>query len=290
MKQEFQAEATVTKPTPTVPLVPQATVTEPDGKNNLINWNHPAKASLNIVDRERGVVKANPQRKSVAIVGYAASTRSMAPFNNPEFEIWGLNQLNRFITRADRWFEMHQEWNEHVVEGTDHEQFITNLPIPCYMPKIDPSVKNSVCFPKDILVQEFGIEYFTSTIAEMLALAIYEGFTRIDLYGIDLIVGDEYTYQKPCAEFWLGIASAKGIHVNIPPTSALLTSRFSYGYQEPGSVPLATSLLRNRLMKAKEQQAKLNAELDTIHGAIQVLESIIYAQEIWEKGGDTSII
>jgi hypothetical protein len=289
IQQEEELEEIMTNYMTDSKPTPQATVAKEDGKGNLIDWLHQARADVEIIDKEQGIVAVSPPRKSVAIVGYAASTRGLAPFDDPSFEIWGLNQLNRFITRADRWFEMHDVWNEHVVDETNHEEFIKGLPIPVYMPKVDPNVPNSVRFPKDALVKEFGIEYFTSTIAEMLALAIYEGFTRINLYGIDLIVGEEYTHQKPCAEFWLGIAHAKNIIVTIPETSALLTSRFSYGYQIQDIIPLPNQRLRERLNKAKAQKEDMAIRIHTLDGAIQVLESIIYAQELWERGGDTSI-
>jgi len=260
----------------------------PDGIHNFLNWEHPCNA-FPWIDRENNRVMCRPKRKKVALVGYAAASRGLAPFDDPEYEIWGLNQVNRWIPRADRWFEIHQEWNTHVVEGTDYMDFMKTLPIPVYMSYPDPIIPNAIQYPKDALVKEFGIEYLTSTIAEMLALAIYEGFSTIGLYGIDLVVGDEWSYQKPCAEFWLGVAHAKGIAVRLPNSSALLKSRFSYGYRSNTEIPLATSKLRERLMKCQKEMQELQCKLDTLSGCEQTLRGIIGAQEIWENGGDTTL-
>ena len=48
--------------------------------------------------------------KKVAIVGFA-DTRNQAPYNDPTFEIWGLNDLHSHIPRYDRWFDIHTREN-----------------------------------------------------------------------------------------------------------------------------------------------------------------------------------
>jgi hypothetical protein len=44
--------------------------------------------------------------KKVAIVGFAESWK-LAPFTDPLVEIWGLNELWKYVPRWDRWFELH---------------------------------------------------------------------------------------------------------------------------------------------------------------------------------------
>lgn len=270
------------------PIIYPSHVEKPDGIHNMLNWSHPCNA-FPWIDRAHNRVICRPKRKKVALVGYAAASRGLAPFNDPEYEIWGLNQVNRWIPRADRWFENHREWNTYVVEGTDYKEFLTTLPIPVYMSYPDPIIPNAMQYPKDKLVETFGLEYLTSTIAQMLALAIYEEFTEIGLYGIDLVVGDEYSYQRPCAEFWLGIAHAKGINVRLPHSSALLKSRFTYGYRNGNDIPLPTHKLRDRLQKCQQEMRELQCKQDTLSGCEQTLRGIIAAQEIWENGGDTTL-
>lgn len=164
---------------------------------NQVDFNHPCAGHVKILDRESGVVESfcpdGTKRTKLALVGFAASSKDLAPFDDPTWEIVGLNQLYRHIPRADRWIEIHANWNEHVVEGTDHHKWLAEAPIPIYMAERVPSIPNSVKFPLDRIMKQGGHpDYFTSTVAFVIALAIEEGFKEIGLWGIDLIVGDEY--------------------------------------------------------------------------------------------------
>ncbi len=199
-----------------------------------VDFSHPAAGKIHIIDRDKGVVDeycpdGTTPRKKVAIVGYAETSRMLAPFDDPEWSIWGMNQLYRYIPRADRWFEIHHNWDEHVVDGTDHIGWLTGAPIPVYMVARLAQFITSVTLPIEKLIAICGRDYFSSSIAYMIALAIAERFTHIHLYGIDLIVGDEWDYQKPNAEFWIGVANGMGITVGIPSESALCRQTWRYG-------------------------------------------------------------
>jgi hypothetical protein len=69
----------------------------------------------------------------------------------------------------------------------------------------------------------------TSSAAWMMALALYEHgcgqtISQIRLAGIEMLIGTEYARQKPCLEWWLGLAMGKGIDVMMAPTgSAIMT-------------------------------------------------------------------
>ena len=45
---------------------------------------------------------------------------------------------------------------------------------------------------------------------------------EIGLWGVDMKAEDEYAYQRPNIEYWLGIAEGKGIKVHIPEASPIL--------------------------------------------------------------------
>lgn len=68
-------------------------------------------------------------------------------------------------------------------------------------------------YPYDDISKDFDTDYFTSTIAYAIALAIFNGATEIDLYGVTMEVESEYHYQKPCVDFWCGVAKGRGIKV-----------------------------------------------------------------------------
>lgn len=204
-----------------------------------IDWNHPCSAQIRVVteDGVRKIKHTKPKRRKVCIVGFAENSRHLAWYDDPECEIWGVNQLYRFIPRADRWFQIHRDWNDKKkwADGTDLQSDLVAMPIPVYMIGDEPDIPNSVAYPKEWVKEQLDChEYFTSTIAFMLALAIAEGFEEIGIYGIDLIIGREYHFEKACVEFFLGIAHARGIAYHLPSNSALLWQSHTYGYdQEP---------------------------------------------------------
>lgn len=90
-----------------------------------------------------------------------------------------------------------------------------------------------VAYPKDEIINYFGEDYFGSGISYMIALAMYQGFTEIDIWGVFLSVSDEYAYQKPSLEFWIGFAKSRKIRVTVHGMTRLLKNIKDqlYGYQ-----------------------------------------------------------
>lgn len=242
-----------------------------------VRFDHPCASREKVIDGRNGIVERDPNKKKVAIVGFASSTRMGAPFDDPSYAIWGMNQLYRHIPRADRWFEIHSNWDEHVVDGTDHEGWIKAAPIPVYMAEYHAKFPTCVKFPLDALKTEFG-DYFTSSVAFMLALAIKEQFEEIAIFGIDMIVGTEYFEQKACVEYWIGVANGRGIQVKIPPQSALCKQHYRYGYElEPNTGFIRPSDLEKRVADLRKKRNELGAQLALIDGALQDAE---YWQEV----------
>lgn len=271
-----------------------------------VNPQHPAAAHLTVVDAEAGIVNWG-DRKKFAICGFASSTRGLIPIDDPAWVIAGLNQLYRHIPRADVWFDAHEYWREDNVEGTDHEGWLAQCGIPVVMAKVEKDVPTSVRFPLERLVAKHGLDYLTSTVSYMLAYFIdvidglvlarlkdvptngdpmhvfaemrklYAEYT-IGIYGIDLVVGTEYEVQKPCAEFWLGIAEGRGITMSIPPQSALLKQSYRYGTTrgpEHGFIkPAEMAARKQQLISQKQVQERT---LYTLDGAWQELDLSIKA-------------
>ena len=239
-------------------------------------WSYLGGCIPDIMDAERGVVVTTPKRSKVAIVGFASSTRHLAPFDSSVHEIWALNQLYRHIPRAERWFDIHTNYDEHVVEGTDHIGWLEKCPIPVYMNEYRKQYQTSVRYPIEGVIEFFGRDYFTSTIAFMIALAIYEGFEVIDVYGVDLIVGTEWETQRQCAEYYIGWARGAGIEVHIPAASSLLTQRFRYGYQVDSNDLIGAQDFAVRHTRVKERRDQLQTHLALMDGALQECD--------WEYG------
>jgi hypothetical protein len=64
----------------------------------------------------------------------------------------------------------------------------------------------------------------------MIALAMLEGFERIELYGFEMGTLTEYHFQKAGSEYLIGMALGMGIEVYIPENCSLCTGKM-YGYE-----------------------------------------------------------
>lgn len=271
------ADAPVSSPIETVweqtPNIP-ANLTGP------MRFDHPLAAKISVIsqDGQRVLRHTQPKRKKVCIVGFAENSRHLAFYDDPDCEIWGVNQLYRFIPRADRWFQIHTDWADETkwAPGANLREWLVASPIPVYMTCDEPLIPNALQFPRAWVKDELQIhEYFTSSIAMMLGLAIAEGFEEIGLYGIDLIVGREYHFEKACAEFFLGIAHARNIKYHLPSNSALLWQSHTYGFeQEPDYGFYGMSKLKTRAQALSEIVAPMKEHVMKMMGRIEEAELI----------------
>ncbi len=149
-------------------------------------------------------------------------------------EIWGLNDMCLKMKNLTLTFEIHDVDTmldetvraEGLVKSFKEEiKAINKLNIPVIIQKEHKAFPNGVVFP----MNEMPSYYFTSTVAFMIAYAIYEKVDSIDVYGVPLFTEEEYTFERPCVEFWLGYAMGQGIKVTVHKPSYLLSSAPNYG-------------------------------------------------------------
>lgn len=233
--------------------------------------------------------------KRVAIVGFAASYKD-APFADPDVEIWGINELWRYLPRWTRWFEMHPRAvfsKEGDRDQAAHVAWLQGQPAdkPIYMLERFDDIPGSVPYPLEALTaacfpgQARG--YFTSSIAYMLAMAIGEGFEWIGLFGVDLASDTEYASQRPAAEYLIGLARGLGREVVVAPGSALLRSLELYGYdQQPSAArrPLSSTWLRARVAELTEKRAQVLDRLHMFDGALEEAVQTLRHVEVAERG------
>lgn len=141
-------------------------------------------------------------------------------------ELWTVN--HGYVTQSNMTRLYFMDTLKEVIKADkdfDDDGFIkeiNKLGIPIYCQEQYPEIENSIAYPKDYIVNYFGISYFTSTIAFMLAHAIAIGFGKIILHKVLLHPhAPEYQEQKACLDFWCGVAIGKGIQVVISPGSVL---------------------------------------------------------------------
>ena len=245
---------------------------------NAVKWDHPAAAHATIIDADKGIIDWKGRTK-FGLVGFASSSRDLAPWDDPSWILMGLNQLYRHCPRFDAWIDIHHYFRDprSMVDGTDEIEWMKSAPIPIFQHERQPDIPNSVRYPiEDVSGQNpaypWGVDYFTSTISYMIALAIRDGFKTIGVWGVDLIVGQEYFYQKACAEMWLGIANGQGIEIHLPAQTALLKHGFRYGYQtEPDCGPIKMSMFEAREKEIRGRLEAVTREAHTLDGALQDL-------------------
>ena len=248
---------------------------------------HPAYRGIRIVDAARGMVEDAGGRTKIAIVGFASSTRDKAPSEDPEFPIVGLNQLYRYMPRYDLWFEIHQRpvFIADTVRDSNYLGWLQHAPIPIFMVETHPDIPQSVAYPLRAISQTFGREYFSSSIAYMFAWALAAGYKEIHIYGVDLIVGVEYFYQKACLEWWCGVAHGMGVRVVLPSESAILKQPWLYGYEgEPPFWPLTLGHLNVRIGKLLRRREEVMTLLNNLDGAIEEAKYYQHNLENVQKG------
>jgi hypothetical protein len=206
-------------------------------------------------------------RTKIAIVGFTEH-RQQAPYANPDWEIWGLNDLYLDlppVTPRDRlkWFQVHElSATVSTIFGSEKAPPAPRDPghmlrlqeiskeIPVYTLRPQPELPHAQVLPREALESYFAkhwygdrFTYFTNSIAWMLGMAIMQlcpepdshapAGAEIAVYGVDMMVaggqGSEYGWQRPSCEFFLGYAAGHGIKVTLPPESDLVKTAFPYG-------------------------------------------------------------
>lgn len=202
--------------------------------------------------------------RKIAIVGTAPDSVDQAPFFDKEWEIWSLgNNADKFPqlsgARFNRWFELH---TFHVLQSANaiderRLQFFKGIGKSLVVGHQNSALPDAIVYPKDEIISFIGRPYFTSSIAWMIAMAIYEGVAEIGLWGVNMIGDGEYSQQRACCEYLLGIATGKGIKVTICKHSPLLRAERMYAFEHTG---LAAEL-QLRIAEENKNYAKAESAL-----------------------------
>lgn len=175
-------------------------------------------------------------KKTVRLIALGPSCAE-ASWQEEGKETWGIQYTWRHF-KLDRAFVMDdKEWIEaknnsfNVPIDIAGEMRKTNIPI--YVAKKWQDVANTIEYPIGRVLEYFKpVKYFMNSVAYMLALAILEGYERIEMYGIDLRyfndLGGKMEYhhnwidETHCIAFWAGQAIGRGIELVITKRSSLM--------------------------------------------------------------------
>lgn len=145
-------------------------------------------------------------------------------------EVWGINALGD-VFNCDRVFHMDDVRIQEARAAAKPDgniaamlRWLKKHPGPIYTSRTHEDYPGLVPFPLEDVLNQFGHGYFNSTAAYALAYAVHIGVKKVSLYGFDFTYPNAHHAEKgrACVEFWLGIASARGIEIAIPHVSSLM--------------------------------------------------------------------
>ena len=233
--------------------------------------------------------------RKVCIVGFAKTSRDLALYDAPEWEIWGVNDAWSFAHRADRWFEVHSPWiyEWELRRAPGHLDWLRQFGERggvVYLLDARPDLPHAVAYPFEAVVERLwpnpsgearhktNRPYLTSSISYMQALAIAEGFEEIAIVGVDMAADSEYALQRPGCEYLIGLAHGRGIRVWLPETCGLLAGPlYGRGAMNPEGERISPQQLGERLRQLEEREGKIIAACDGALAAVQRIQGAIGA-------------
>ena len=169
----------------------------------------------------------------LAIVGAEESTRNNAPYDDPDFDIWAIsNYANApWMLRCDAIIEIHRApiYTYHPLDH-DYWHYLQTTDKVVYMLSGHSDIKGARLYPlqeiKDELLSNIRvhgeeIENFGSSLDYAIALALYQGYTEIEIYGCEMRDKQEYILQQPSFTFWVGLMAGRGVNIEMNCTEGI---------------------------------------------------------------------
>lgn len=171
-------------------------------------------------------------KKRVAIVGTAPGCM-LAPRKG---EVWVTNAHGKILPHCTMAWDMHDfgwtlDENFHNYDHLDHlytdeermeravnrkkrfetiAEWSNDVGMPVMSVKAYDWIPASRAYPLEAVKGWSKVNYFTSTIAYMLAYAIMTGYKYIDIFGCDVEHAAEWAYQRDCITGWIMFGKARG--------------------------------------------------------------------------------
>ena len=190
-----------------------------------------------------------------------------------EGETWGVNDTIywRDLKLLFNMHDMRPFFSNTYVQTAINK--INRLKIPLMSVMHYPEIPTSMAYPLEEISEAFGTDYFTNGIDYEIAYAVYLGFEKIDLYGINMVQGSEYAYEKPGLEYWTGFARGKGIKVEFHGEHATLMRTWNgklYGY---------TNRWQKKIQELRERLIELEKNKE-----LTVQNCYLYENYVLDKG------
>jgi len=207
-------------------------------------------------------------KKNIAIValGNSCAEYMMAKIRSEKFdETWAINSMSSVIYH-DKVFMMDPPSRfldtPNAGKQTDimSERLQAKLNIPIFSCTTDDRCPDVVEYPLQEVLQKTGYAYLNNTVAYAIAYAVAQKVGSLHLYGIDFTHNNVAFAEagRGCCEFWLAIATTKGIKINIAHNSSLLDMNVPedqklYGYHRLEDPFVSTTTQGNMLITRKSK-------------------------------------
>jgi hypothetical protein len=149
-------------------------------------------------------------------------------------EVWAINAMGNVI-RHDRVILMDDI--DALIERINGYEFLKTHDKPIITSTKTKTAPTSQEYPLEEVINMLGMPYLNTTVSFAFALAMYEGFDTIHLYGCDYTYEDMHMGEKGRGnlEYLIGLATASGISVGVAASSTLMDKnvpkdRKIYGY------------------------------------------------------------
>ncbi len=212
--------------------------------------------------------------RKVAVVGSNPATCELAPFDDPSWDIWVLNEAATTWEppRISASFQIHK-WESFARTDTplkkDHWEWLQREhPFPVYMAEDFKEVPSAFTYPLEHIIDAVGgRSFFTSSAAYALALAHYMDYQEVGVWGVHVASEWEYEFQREGIAYWLGRIDATA-KLYLVPGCGLLEAPL-YGYEGATMIDLHYLITSRRNLQ--EVADEYQEQMDKASGAVSIV-------------------
>lgn len=204
--------------------------------------------------------------KKIALIGSAPSSVNLAPYDDPSWTIWSCSPgAYPLVKRCDAHFEIHKFEPDKPWFTADYIAWMAKRPV-VYMIEPVPALPNSVAYPKDAILEQFGPYFQTNSLSWMTCMAVASGATEIGLWGVDMAAQSEWMFQRTGLQTLLWYVNRHyNVKIILPPESDLWVPPPIYGFSE------ANAQYTKYAVRRAELDSQIAAAQNQLHVAQQTL-------------------
>lgn len=142
-------------------------------------------------------------------------------------EVWVCNTaINAFL--ADKAFIM-DDLKRLERRFPEWSAYLKTSKVPIITSKAYEDYPSSIALPIEAMVKDLGDDFFSTSVAYMVAYAAYIRVRFLYLFGCDFYYPNSGAYESgsSCVAYWLGVARERGVRFKIPHNSSFLDANLS---------------------------------------------------------------